>query len=184
MFIRSLTLAALLAVTGPLLAADDDSPLARDRGQYRPLVVIARSSVDPDYLSLKKALDEPENHQAFIQRNMVLYTVFDTIGQRDGKNLDPQSTMAVIRDLKLGASAGTKIILVGKDGETKLEHSGSIDPKELFSTIDQLPAAEKDAVKPPPEVEAKPAAKVGKHGKPVKPGKSAKPEEPPQPLDD
>lgn len=74
---------------------------------------------------------------------MVLYTVINTIGQRDGKDLDPQSTMALIRSLKLGAGAQTKVILVGKDGEKKLEHSGAIELKEVFSTIDQLPAAER-----------------------------------------
>ncbi len=52
---------------------------------------------------------------------MVLYTVINTMGQRDGKDLDPQTTMALIRSLKLGAGAKSKIILVGKDGEKKLE---------------------------------------------------------------
>lgn len=34
--------------------------------------------------------------------------------------MDPQSTMALIRELKLGAGVGTKVILVGKDGEKRL----------------------------------------------------------------
>jgi hypothetical protein len=72
--------------------------------------------------------------------------------------------------LKLGAGAQTKIILVGKDGEKKMEHAGAIEPKELFNTIDQLPATEKQASAPPPPAavpEAKPAAaeKGGKPGK-------------------
>lgn len=41
MLVRSLTLATLLAVAGPLLAADSDAPLAKELGKARPLVVIA-----------------------------------------------------------------------------------------------------------------------------------------------
>jgi hypothetical protein len=170
MFIRSLTLATLLAVAGPVLAADNDGPLSQDQGKSRPLIVIAPSTVDPTLVALKKSLDEPANRQAFTERNMVLYTVVNTMGQRDGKDLDPQSTMALIRSLKLGAGAQTKVILVGKDGEKKLEHSGAIELKEIFSTIDQMPMAEKEAAAPAPapEPEAKPAA-AGKAGKPAKP---------------
>ncbi|AJO77985.1 DUF4174 domain-containing protein [Pseudomonas sp. MRSN 12121] len=179
MFIRSLTLATLLAVTGPVLAADNEGPLAQDQGKSRPLIVIAPSTVDPTLVALKKSLDEPANRQAFGERNMVLYTVINTIGQRDGKDLDPQSTMALIRSLKLGAGAQTKVILVGKDGEKKLEHSGAIELKEVFNTVDQLPAAEKEAAAPAPapvaETKAAHAGKAGKAGKPA---------EPPKPLDD
>jgi hypothetical protein len=53
-----------------------------------------------------------------------LYTVLNLMGQRDGKDLGPQDTAALIRSLKLGAGAKTKVILVGKDGEKKLEQSG------------------------------------------------------------
>lgn len=179
MFIRSLTLATLLAVAGPLLAADNDGPLAQEVGKARPLIVIAPSSVDPTLMSLKKSLDEPANRQAFTERNMVLYTVINTMGQRDGKDLDPQSTMALIRSLKLGAGAQTKVILVGKDGEKKLEHSGAIELKEVFATIDQMPMAEKEAAAPAPAPE--PEAKPTHAGKA---GKAAKPAGPAKPLDD
>ena len=47
MFIRSLTFATLLAVAGPVLAADNDGPLTQDLGKSRPLIVIAPSTVDP-----------------------------------------------------------------------------------------------------------------------------------------
>jgi hypothetical protein len=105
---------------------------------------------------------------------MVLYTVVNTIGQRNGKDLDPQSTMALIRELKLGASAQTRVILVGKDGQKKLERSGAIEPKEIFDTIDQLPAQEKEASAPAPE---QPAATPKHAGKGAKAGKAPKPVE-------
>ncbi|WP_409279422.1 DUF4174 domain-containing protein [Pseudomonas defluvii] len=184
MLIRSLTLATLLAVACPLMAADSDGPLALERGRTRPLIIIAPSTVDPTLVSLKKALDEPANRQAFTERNMVLFTIANTIGQRDGKNMDPQTTMALIRELKLGASVGTKVILMGKDGEKKLERIGTVEPKELFTTIDQLPASEKEMVTTTPVVTEAAPGKEGKEGKPGKPAKPAKPAPPPKPLED
>ncbi len=148
MFLRSFSLALMVALSGPAFADDTDSPLAADRGQARPLIVIANSSADPALVKLLAALKEPANEAAFKERNMVLYTVVNTIGQRNGKDLDPQSTMALIRALKLGASADAKVILVGKDGEKKLEHSGAIDPKQLFSAVDEMPMREREASKP------------------------------------
>lgn len=174
MFMRSLTLLTALAFASPLLAADSDSPLNQDRGRSRPLIVIAPSTVDPTFLSLKMALAEPDNRKAFDERNMVLYTVINTIGQRNGKDLDAQSTMALIRELKLGAGAQTKIILVGKDGEKKLEHAGAIEPKELFSAVDQLPATEKQASAPPVPAAAPAAAPAAKPAAPEKGGKPGK----------
>ncbi|KTB69563.1 DUF4174 domain-containing protein [Pseudomonas syringae] len=174
MLIRSLTLATLLVAAGTALAADSDGPLAQERGKSRPLIIIAPSTLDPTLISLKKALEEPANREAFVQRNMVLYTVVNTIGERDGKALDPQSTMALIRELKLGAGVKTRVILVGKDGEKKIEKSESVDPQEIFATIDQMPMREKEAAAPAPEPAAKPAP-AEKPGKPVKgaaPGKT------------
>ncbi|WP_448108643.1 DUF4174 domain-containing protein [Pseudomonas azerbaijanoccidentalis] len=182
MLIRSLTLATLLAVAGPLFAADGDSPLDMDKGRSRPLIVIAPSTVDPTWVGLKKSLDEPANRKGFTDRNMVLYTVLNLMGQREGKDLGPQDTAALIRSLKLGAGAKTKVILVGKDGEKKFEQSDTVKLEEIFAAVDQLPVAEKET--PPPTVatpaaEPEPAAKGAKNGKPVKPAKPTKPPEMP-----
>jgi hypothetical protein len=181
MLIRSLTLATLLAIAGTSFAADGDSPLDMDKGRARPLIVIAPSTVDPTWVSLKKSLDEPANRKGFTDRNMVLYTVLNLMGQRDGKDLGPQDTAALIRSLKLGAGAKTKVILVGKDGEKKLEQSDAIKLEDVFSAVDQLPAAEKEftATVAAPVTEAEPAAKGAKGTKPGKPAKPAKPPEMP-----
>ncbi|WP_028624627.1 DUF4174 domain-containing protein [Pseudomonas sp. Ant30-3] len=171
--LRSLTLTTLLAFACPLLAADGDSPLDMDKGRSRPLIVIAPSTVDPAWLSLKKSLDQPENRKGFTDRSMVLYTVFNLMGQREGKDLGPQDTAALIRSLKLGAGAKTKVILVGKDGEKKLEQSDDIDLQKIFSTIDAMPMAEKEAAMaaPPPATEAAPPPTKGANTKPAKPAK-------------
>ena len=195
MLIRSLTLATLMAFTGPLLAADDINPLKQDLGKARPLVVVELDSGNSTLTELKKKLDEPATRQSFEERSMLLYTVkFGSIGAegekfakdpKDNKKLTPPETNALIRALKLGAGSGTKVILVGKDGEKKLEKTvppDSLDLKEFFSAIDQMPMAEKEAAavaEPEPAAPAAPAApaKGAKPGKPV--SKSA-----PQQLDD
>lgn len=176
MLSRSLTLAILFAFSGPLLAADSDTPLAQERGKSRPLIIIASSTVDPTLVSLKKNLDDPANHEAFVKRDMVLYTIVNTIGQRNGKDMDAQSTMALIRELKLGVKSQTQaqVILVGKDGEKKIDRYGPIDPKEIFSTIDQMPMAEKEAAAATP-VPAAAEPKTAPAGKPGKAGKTAAP---------
>jgi hypothetical protein len=187
MLIRSLTLATLLAFAGPLFAADGDSPLDMDKGRSRPLIVIAPSTVDPVWLSLKKSLEDPANKQGVTQRNIKVYSVLNMFGQLDGKDLGQQDTMALIRSLKLGAGALPKVILVGKDGEIKLDSSGeeskSVDLKKVFDTIDALPAAEKEAAAPtPPPVTSEVAPAKGAKG--TKPGKPAKPAKPPEMPDD
>ena len=189
MLIRFLTLATLLAFAGPLLAAERDSPLDMDKGRSRPLIVIATSTVDPVWTGLKKSLDDPANKDGIAQRNIRVYTVLNMFGQLDGRDLGQQDTMALIRALKLGAGALPKVILIGKDGEKKLESSGdeskSVDLKKIFETIDALPAAEKEA--PAPTVAAPVAAdpaKDAKATKGAKPGKSGKTAKQPEMPDD
>jgi hypothetical protein len=186
MLVRSLTLATLLAVTGPLFAADSDAPLAKELGKARPLVIIAPSSADPTLRGLNKALEDPEIQKAFKERSLVLYSVAKMVGKREDKNLEQQTTMALIRELKLGASAGTKVILVGKDGERHMlkdDATGEpIDPQAILKAVDELPASEK-AVTAPEPVAAAPETK-GKDSKPAKPVKPARPAAPPKPLED
>lgn len=187
MLIRSLTLTTLLALAGPLLAADGDSPLDIDKGRARPLIVITSSTIDPVWLGLKKSLDDPANKEGLAQRNIRVYSVLNMSGQLDGKDMGQQDTMALIRSLKLGAGALPKVILVGKDGEKKLESSGdeskTVDLKKIFETIDAMPMAEKEAAAAaPPAPVAEPKAAT-QSGKPAKPGKAA-PAAPPAGLDD
>jgi len=189
MLIRSLTLTLLLAIAGPLFAADSDSPLAGDVGRARPLIVIAQSTVDPVWLSLKKSLEDPANKKGVTDRNIKVYTILSMSGQLDGKDLGQQDTMALLRSLKLGAGAYPKVFLVGKDGETKLSASGdeakALSLAKIFETIDAMPMAEKEAAaaaaaQTPVATEPEPA----KGAKSTKPGKPAKPSKPPQMPDD
>ncbi|NQD53934.1 DUF4174 domain-containing protein [Pseudomonas sp. CM25] len=186
MLVRSLTFAALLAITGPVIAADSDAPLAKELGKARPLVVIAPSSADPTLRGLNEALKDPATQAGFKERNLVLYSVAQMIGKREDKNLEQQTTMALIRELKLGASKGTKVILIGKDGERHMlkddDSGGTIEPEDIFKAVDELPATEKAVTAPEPVAAA--AEPKPKDSKAAKPAKPAKPAAPPKPLED
>lgn len=192
MLVRSLTFAALLVATGPLYAAvnnADPMPLEQDLARARPLIIIAPSTADPTLRGLQEALKDPATKAQFDERGLVLYSVAGMVGKREDKNLEQQTTMALIRELKLGARKGTQVVLVGKDGQMHLiEHDGSVEPKQIFDAVDALPAEEK-AIQPP-TVAAQSAAqgsseaKPEKNGKPAKPAKPAPPPKPPKPLED
>ncbi|MGZ9669020.1 DUF4174 domain-containing protein [Pseudomonas sp. GNP014] len=186
MLIRSLTLTLLLAIAGPLFAADNDSPIAGDMGRSRPLIVIASSTVDPVWVGLKKSLEDPANKKGIADRNIKVYTILNMAGQLDGKDLGQQDTMALLRSLKLGAGAYPKVFLLGKDGETKLSASGdeakSVDLKKIFDTVDALPATEKDIA--PPSVATTPATTEPATTKGAKNAKPTKPAKPPEMPDD
>lgn len=183
MLVRSLTLATLFALASPLFAADSDAPLAKELGKARPLVVIAPSSADPTLRGLEEALKDSATQAGFKERSLVLYSVAQMMGKREDKNLEQQTTMALIRELKLGASKGTKVILVGKDGGRHVlkddEDNTALDPQAIFEAVDALPASEK-AVTAPEPVAAAPQAKA----KDAKPAKPAKPAAAPKPLED
>ena len=91
MLIRSLTLTLLLAIAGPLFAADNDSPIAGDMGRARPLIVIAQSTIDPVWVGLKKSLEDPANKKGVADRNIKVYTILNMAGQLDGKDSTPGS---------------------------------------------------------------------------------------------
>ena len=188
MLVRSLTLATLFALASPLFAADSDAPLSKELGKARPLVVIAPSSADPTLRGLEEALKDSATQAGFKERSLVLYSVANMMGKREDKNLEQQTTMALIRELKLGASKGTKVILVGKDGERHMlkdDDSGEkLDPQVIFKAVDELPASEK-AVTAPEPVAAAPAEPKAKDSK-TKDAKAkpAKPAAPPKPLED
>ncbi|MHA6195498.1 DUF4174 domain-containing protein [Pseudomonas wadenswilerensis] len=186
MLARSLTLAVLLAVSGPLFA--DDKPLDPELGRARPLVIIAPTSADPVLRGINEALKDPANQAGFKERNLVLYSIAGMVGKREDKALEQQTTMALIRQVSRGAQNGTQVTLVGKDGsQHPIANDGKLDMAQIFAAVDQLPAEEKAITTPAPEPAPVAEAKPGKGGKPgeaAKPAKPAKPLPPPKPLED
>ena len=139
MLIRTLIFAAASIVGTHSFAASSDAPLAQEIGKTRPLIVIAASAADPVLVKLKTSLSEPDNQSAFAERDMILFTVIDGHGQRDGRDMSVAASKALIEELRLRPGPLPRVILVGKDGGKKLERHGSIALNELFGIIDAMP---------------------------------------------
>jgi hypothetical protein len=139
MFIRALILAAASIVGTPSSAATSNGPLAREVGKTRPLIVITSSAADPILVRLKNSLRAPDNRRAFAERDMVLFTVIDGHGQRDGSDMSVAATTLLIDELRLRQGPLPRLILIGKDGRKKLERHGPIELKKLFGIIDAMP---------------------------------------------
>lgn len=132
-------LSGLMAIAGGVMAADSDNPLTQERWKTRPLVVLAASADDPVLKQLTSSLEEPRNREAFIERDMVLYTVVGDRGQRNGEPLSEHQTQALVSALDEQPSGEATVILVGKDGGKKIVQQGQIDPAAIFATIDKMP---------------------------------------------
>ncbi len=133
---------ASAAVAGP---ADAD-PLAAERWKTRPLVVVAPSPDDPVLQAVLAAVRSDDGRRAFAARDMVLFTVVGTEGQRDGRNLAPGATQA----LELRPSDKGVLVLVGKDGGSKLAQRHPVDMQAVYAEIDGMPMRQNEVKRSPP----------------------------------
>lgn len=142
---KSLTtpLALLLGLASGPVMADTADPLQSERWQTRPLIVIAPDASDATLRQFQQDLMKPANREAFVERDMVLYTVVDGVGQRNGQALDPQATSALLNTLGIEPDGPTRLLLVGKDGGTKIDQRAPLDPRAIFATIDKMPMRQK-----------------------------------------
>jgi len=130
--------ATLLLSALPLLANASENPLEAERWKTRPLIVLAASADDPLLMRVQAALREPANREAFVERNMVLYTVIGQQGQRNGQPLEAIATKRLLLALDAG-NTRPQVILVGKDGGKKIQQGADADLQAIFRTIDRMP---------------------------------------------
>lgn len=121
------------------MADDVANPLDVERWQTRPLIVVAPDAGDSTLRHFQQALLAPANREAFIEREMVLYTVVGGVGKRNGQALQPAATRALLSKLGVDGKGPTRLLLVGKDGGTKIDQRTPLDPKAIFATIDRMP---------------------------------------------
>ncbi|GGK08201.1 DUF4174 domain-containing protein [Pseudomonas matsuisoli] len=133
----------LFAVLGVAFAAtanaESVNPLDAEHWKTRPLVIVVPSPEDPVLKALNDSLQSPENREAFIEREMVLYRVVDGRATRNDEPLTPEQADALLGALDAKAEGPATVFLVGKDGGVKVRQEGSLEPKEIFATIDQMP---------------------------------------------
>ena len=122
-----------------LLADTPSNPLDSERWRSRPLIVVAPNASDATWRRFQQDLMKPANREAFIEREMVLYTVVEGVGQRNGQPLEPQATSALMSALGVQPNGPTRLLLVGKDGGTKVDQGAPLDAGAIFAIIDKMP---------------------------------------------
>lgn len=135
----SLLAAALAMAISPLVTAADQNPLILERWKTRPVIVVVPTR---DTLLLRKvesALQQTATREAFIDRDMVLYTVANGEGHRNGVRLPMAQTRALLNALGLDAASPATFVLVGKDGGVKMTRTADVDLDTVFAEIDRMP---------------------------------------------
>lgn len=142
----------LCAAAGPASGAapaSDADPLAAERWKARPLVVVAPSPDDPVLQAVLAAARSDDGRRAFADRDMVLFTVVGTTGQREGRALSPAATQALLKALALPPSDDGVLVLVGKDGGAKLAQRHPVDLPAVYAEIDGMPMRQNEVKRSP-----------------------------------
>ena len=131
---------AALSMALPLAAvAADRNPLVAERWKTRPVVVVVPAQGDALLRKVESALRQTATREAFIDREMVLYTVVAGQGRRNAQFLDAAQTRALLAALKLDAAGPPTFVLVGKDGGVKMTEGPDVDLQAVFAEIDRMP---------------------------------------------
>ncbi len=120
-------------------AAAPENPLVAERWKTRPIVVVVPTGQDALLRRIESALARTATREAFIDREMVLYTVVAGVGRRDGKPLGAAATRAMLAALGVAADAPATFLLVGKDGGIKMTEGADVDLDRVFAEIDRMP---------------------------------------------
>lgn len=132
-------LAALTFALPHVQAAADDNPLLAERWKTRPVVVVVPQRGDAMLERVLSTLQQTAAREAFIEREMVLYTVVAGQGRRHDKPLDSRQTRALLGALKLDPAGPPTFVLVGKDGGIKMTEGADVDLSAVFAEIDRMP---------------------------------------------
>ncbi len=132
--------AGLISSAATALAVADENPLAAERWQTRPLIVVSPSPDHPMLQSLRLQLRSTVMQQGFQEREMVLYTVVAGQGRRADLPLGAAQTHHLLAGLGVVADGSARAFLVGKDGGIKLQQDGGdISLSAIFTLIDGMP---------------------------------------------
>lgn len=132
-------LAAFALALPSAQAATGDNPLVAERWKTRPVVVVVPKQGDALLERIESTLKQTTAREAFIEREMVLYTVVAGEGRRNAQPLNPRQTRALLAALKLDAAGAPTFVLVGKDGGVKMTEGSNVDLNAVFAEIDRMP---------------------------------------------
>lgn len=132
---------AVVALAIPFVAAAsaDENPLVAERWKTRPIVLIVPSADDALLQRVQSTLKLTAPREAFIERDMVLYTVVAGEGRRDGKPLGQRRTRALLQALDVPVDGSPTLLLIGKDGGVKMTEGADVELDAVFAEIDRMP---------------------------------------------
>jgi hypothetical protein len=123
-------------------AAAQTPDLSHYRWKNRLLFLFAPDRFHPMYDALHKSLAAQASEVA--DRDLVIFEVLESdlpLAKKD--MIDPESAR-LLRD-KFGVDRGDfAVILVGKDGGTKLKRKGPTPLKDIFALIDAMPMRQEE----------------------------------------
>ena len=123
-------IAALACAAFAFGAAAEEDPLAQYLWEARPVVIFADSDKDPRFQRQVASLADRPDEMA--ERDVVI--LLDT---------DPDGDSALRRKFR---PRDFQIILVGKDGETKLRRPHPITAEDLNRQIDRMPMRRREMI--------------------------------------
>ena len=130
---------AITMTLPPAASATDANPLAAERWKTRPVIVVVPTREDPLLRKVESALQQTATREAFVDREMVLFTVAGGQGRRNGVRMPEAATRALLNALKLDAASPPTFVLVGKDGGVKLTEGPNVELAAVFAEIDRMP---------------------------------------------
>ncbi|MGJ7578787.1 DUF4174 domain-containing protein [Variovorax sp. RHLX14] len=137
-FVFAFTIVAL-AISPIAAATSADNPLTAERWKTRPIVIVVPTADDALLQRVQQTLRKTTSREAFIDRDMVLYTVIAGEGRRDGKLLGPRRTRAMLQALDIPADGKPRFLLIGKDGGIKMTEGADVKLEAVFAEIDRMP---------------------------------------------
>ncbi len=140
----SLVLGALVA----MFAAVSAETMSIYVWKYRPVIVFAGAANDPALIGQRRIFTE--SRSGLVERDIVIvWVIGNTIQAELGPG--PGLSASQLRTRYGTEGTGFRIVLVGKDGGTKLAGSKPIATSTLFGTIDAMPMRRDEMLRNRPE---------------------------------
>ncbi|MDP2248019.1 MAG: DUF4174 domain-containing protein [Nitrosomonadales bacterium] len=135
----SFSLLMLASMCNSAQAADTaHNPLLSDLWNHRPLLITVPDDQHPMLSGVEHALRQASVQAEFQERNMVLYVLTDKTAHRDGRQLQPSETAAILDALKVKTPINPTAILIGLDGGIKYQSTEQVDLQTIFTLIDGM----------------------------------------------
>ena len=135
---------AVVAVGIPIMATahSADTSLEQYRWKHRLLLLFSTEQRDHDYMAFVESLTAA---RAEVQgRDLIVFHLFDEGPSRvDTQPLSAEDVQRLKKRFRIDTGKFT-VLLIGKDGGTKLVRRQKVDLQEIFDLIDSMPMRQQE----------------------------------------